>query len=153
MEILHRSVRELTPTEYRACLRANYGPDNGYMWEELTRCRTKGQPGTVIMLWEGPDDDMKSLRAWCLLTPVRLWGLIGVTRWVMKKSKFSAMFWVKRQYRGRGYSHILMREVKKYDDNPHVMPHDKASGEFFSGYKVQVMRDDKEHMTRKPRVA
>lgn len=151
MEIRHKHVSELSPVEYRACYKANYGPVNGYMLEELIRCK-KGYPGEVVMLWDGPEET-KSLIGWCLLTPVRLYGLLAVTRWVMGRSKYTAMFWVKKQYRKKGYGKMLMTEVKKIDPNPHIMPHDDASSELFSSFNVQVLNEDKFWIKRKPRVA
>lgn len=152
MEIRVKPVSELTPVEYRACYRANYGED-GYMQSELYWCK-RGQPGTVVMLWDGPDDTVKSLIGWCLLTPVRMYGLLTVTRYVMGRSKYTAQFWVKRQYRRKGYGKTLMNEVKKLDPNPHVLPHDGASSELFSGYKCQVLAQDKNWIKRgKPKVA
>lgn len=153
MEIRRKHVSEMTPLEYRACYRANYGTE-GYMQEELARCKI-GYPGEVILLWDGPDDTEKSLIGWALLTPVRRYGLLSVTRWVMRKSKYTVQFWVKRQHRRKGYGKILMNEVKtNYDPNPHVIPHDDASSELFSSYKVQVLNDDKVWLKRgKPKVA
>lgn len=152
MEIRHKPVSELTPVEYRACKLANYGPENGYMYEELGRCRL-GAPGEVIMLWDGPDDTTKSLLGWVLLTPVRRYGLLAVTEWVMKRSKYTVQFWVKRQHRRKGYGKVLMNEVKRLDPKPHVIPHDNASSELFSSFDVQVLQGDKHWMKRKPRVA
>lgn len=153
MEIRRKPVGDLTPVEYRACYRANYGTE-GYMQEELVRCR-KGHPGEVIMLWDGPDDTVRSLIGWALLTPVRRHGLLSVTEWVMKKSKYTVQFWIKRQYRRKGHGTMLMGAVKTYyDPNPHVMPHDNASAELFSSFKVQVLNDDKIWIKRgKPKVA
>lgn len=152
MEIRHKQVRELTSVEYRACYNACYDLENGYMKEELARCKG-GYPGEVIMLWDGPDDSTKSLIGWALLTPVRLYGLLAVTRWVMSKSKVTAMFWVKKQYRGQGHGTTLMQEVKKIDPNPHVMPHDEASGNLFGKFKCQVMNDDRANLVKKPKVS
>lgn len=153
MEIRRKSVSELTTVEYRACYRANYGPFNGYMAEELVRCK-KGHPGEVILLWDGPDDTIKSLIGWALLTPVRRHGLLAVTEWVMKRSKYTVQLWVKKQYRRKGYGKMLMTEVKKMDPKPHVLPHDTPSSELYSSFDVQVLRDDKHWMKRgKPKVA
>lgn len=152
MEIRHKSVKELTRTEYRACYNACYDVENGYMKLELAYCK-KGHPGEVIMLWDGPDDKTSSLKGWVLLTPVRLYGLLSVTRWVYGRSKYTAMFWVKKQYRNQGLGSLLMSEVKKIDPNPHVMPHDEASGNLFGKFKCQVMNDDKEFLVKKPTVA
>src|SRR6478752_1614483 len=104
MEIRHKPVSDLTATEYRACYKANYGL-GGYMLEEIDYCRRTParRPGEVIMLWDGPDDKTSSLIGWCLLTPVRTWGLIGGTAYTKKRSKYSVMFWVKRQHRRKGY--------------------------------------------------
>lgn len=152
MQIIHKRVIDLNPVEYRACYKANYGFE-GYMQEELCRCKWRNAPGEVIMLWDGPPDSANSLIGWCLLTPVRMWGLLGVSRWVYGRSKYTAEFWVKRQYRRRGYGKMLMNEVKKLDPNPHVIPHDEPSSQLFSSYKVQVMRGDKAWIRRKPKVS
>lgn len=153
MEIRHKAVTDLTPTEYRACSLANYGVE-GYMLEELARCRRGRFPGTAILLWDGPDDKVTSLIGWALLTPCRTYGLLSVTRWVMMRSKYTVQFWVKRHHRKQGHGKTLMLEVKKYDKNPNVFPHDKASAEFFSSYKCQVLREDNQWLlSGKPRVA
>lgn len=151
MKIIHKDVSELTPVEYRACYRANYG-DGGYMREVLVDCKN-GNPGKVILLWDGPEDSARSLIGWSLLTPVDLYGILAVTRWVTKRSKYTAEFWVKKRHRRKGYGKVLMNEVKKHDDNPHVIPHNKASSELFSSFKVQVLQQDKSWLRNKPRVA
>lgn len=153
MEIRHKSVKDLTPTEYRACYNACYSEDNGYMKVELADIRAGNRTGEVIMLWDGPDNKTTSLKGWALVTPVRLYGLLAVTRWVYDRSKVTAMFWVKRQYREQGYGTMLMNEVKKIDPNPHVMPHDGASGQFFGKFNCQVMVHDKVFLVKKPKVA
>lgn len=152
MEIIHKAVTDLNDIEYRACHKANFGPDDGYMQGELAKCKATGT-GYVVMLWDGPPDKIMSMRGWALLSPCTTTGLMAVSRWVMNRSKYTVQFWVKPRWRQRGYGKILMHEVKKYDDNPHVMPHDRASSEFFSSYKVQVLQMDKWRMRRKPRVA
>jgi len=151
LEIIHKSVQDLNKIEYRACYAANLGYE-GYMRDELVLCRN-GRTGQVIMLWDGPSDTARSLIGWALLTPVRLYGMIAATRWVKYRSKFTVEFWVKKKYRKKGYGKILMAEVKKLDDNPHVFPHDTASAEFFSSYKCQVLQIDKHHMRPKPQIA
>lgn len=152
MKIIHKPVADLNTIEYRACYKANYGAE-GYMQEELSRCR-RGHPGEVILLWDGPDDATKSLIGWVLMTPVREYGLLAVTRWVMGKSKYTVQFWVKRQHRRKGHGTALMNEVKRLDPNPHVMPHDDASAELFSSFKCQVLKDDKAWLKPgKPKVA
>lgn len=153
MEIRRKSVSELTSKEYLACYNACYNYDNGYMKAELERCKNGRYQGEVILLWDGPDNTTKSLIGWCMVTPVRLYGLLAVTRYVTTKSKVTAMFWVKNKYRGQGYGTILMNEVKKIDPNPHVMPHDERSGNLFGKFKCQVLMDDKVHMVKKPHVA
>lgn len=154
MNVIVKPVEDLTQTEYRACYLANYG-FNGYMREELTWCRKTpiARPGIAIMLWDGPADTPVSLKGWALLTPVRTWGLVGATRYTKSKAKYTVQFWVKQQYRKQGYGKLLMGEVKKLDDRPHVFPHDDASAELFSSYQVTIMNDDKRWMKRKPKVA
>lgn len=154
MNILVKKVSDLTPVEYRACYLANYG-SNGYMREELgcSRRSPDYRPGIAIMLWDGPDDKITSLIGWTLLTPVRTWGLIGGTRWTKKKSKYTAQFWVKSQYRKQGHGKTLMAEVKKLDPRPHVFPHSNASAEMFSSFDVTVMKEDQCWMKKKPKVA
>lgn len=153
MDIIHKKVTDLTPTEYRACDNANYG-HAGWMQGELRRCRTKGFPGQVIMLWNGPADKVQSLIGWALLTPVRTRGTIAGTRWTMKRSKFTVQFWVKKRHRRKGHATTLMSEVKKLDPRPHVFPHDIVSGELFSSYEVTIMRLDEGWINRrKPKIA
>jgi GNAT superfamily N-acetyltransferase len=149
MEIRHKLVSELTDTEYKACLAANFGWE-GYMREELKLCRD-GYPGKAILLWHGPEDTIRSLRGWALLTPTKAHGLMAVTQYGTTVSKYSAQFWVKRQWRRRGYGTILMEEVKKYDPRPHVLPHDDASSELFSSFNVYVMANDKHWLKKKPK--
>lgn len=152
MKIIHKQVSDLNAVEYRACYLANYRAD-GYMQPELERCRNGGRQGQVIMLWDGPDDDIKSLIGWALLTPVRRWGLLEVTRHAAARSKFTAQFWVKSQYRKHGHGKTLMNEVKKLDPRPHVIPHDRASSELFSQFEVQVLNEDKHWIRSKPKVS
>lgn len=152
MEIIHKAVADLNAVEYRACHKANFGPKEGYMQEELEACLSRAE-GRVVMLWDGPPDKIMSLRGWALLSPCKPGGPVGVSRWVTTRSKYTVHFWVKPRWRERGYGSLLMHEVKKLDDNPHVIPHDNISSEFFSSYKVQVLKIDKWRMRRKPRVA
>lgn len=150
MEIRTKKVSELTDVEYRACWRANYGWE-GYMQSELVAAREGRRQGIAILLWDGPDDTARSLRGWALLTPVRLHGNIAVTRWAASRSKYTAEFWVKRQWRRKGYGTMLMKEVKKHDRRPHVLPHDNASSELFSSFDVQVLAHDKHWLRKKPK--
>lgn len=151
MEIRHKEIADLTPVEYRACYRANYGWE-GLMQDELTRCKD-GYPGKAILLWNGPDDTARSLVGWALLTPTKTYGNVAVTRWAKSRAKYTAQFWVKKQHRRKGHGKTLMQEVKKYDKRPHVIPHDAASSELFSSYKVQVLKSDKAWLKNKPKVA
>lgn len=153
MEIIHKQVSELSEVEYRACHLANYR-DSGYMQQVLYSCRHYENPGEVIMLWDGPKDTVRSLVGWALLTPTTTNGYLSVSRWIKGRSKYTAQFWVKRQYRKRGHAKTLMTEVKKLDPRPHVFPHDHVSGEFFSSFNVQVAGYDRHYLKRgKPKVA
>ena len=152
MQIIHKEVSELTAGEYRAMKAANFGPEEGYMHNELVACRKHNRKGITVALWTDGDD--RRLIGWALLTPVRLYGDVAGTWWTKKKSKYSVQFWVKERFREKGYGKILMDEVKKHDRRPHVFPHDPASGNFFSSYDVTIMRIDKEWLVKgKPRVA
>lgn len=152
--IIVKNVEDLTKTEYRACYLANYG-FSGYMREELTCSKRSpvARPAKVIMIWDGPADSIVSLKGWSLLTPVRTWGLVAATRYTKTKAKYTVQFWVKQQHRKQGYGKLLMAEVKKLDDRPHVFPHDNASAELFSSFKVTVTKDDKCWLRKKPQVA
>lgn len=152
MEIRHKTVAEMTTTEYNAAFKANYGFD-GYMQGELYRCRREGHEGRVILLWDGPDDRVSSLIGWAILTPVRLYGMVAATRYTKRNSKYTVQFWVKRQHRRKGYGKILMNEVKKHDPKPHVFPHDTASAELFSSYNVTTLSTDRRYIRKKPKVA
>ena len=152
MQIVHKKVVDLTGAEYRAMLKANFGPDEGYMYNELKACRNRERRGETISLWI--DGSSRRLIGWALLVPVRTNGDTRGTWWTKRHAKYTVQFWVKSQYRKKGYGKILMNEVKKYDARPHVFPHDDASGNFFSSYNVTIMRVDNEWMIPgKPRVA
>lgn len=150
MEIRHKEVKDLTDVEYRACYRANYGWD-GYMQTELVNARNGEQEGIAIMLWDGPDNTIRSMRGWALLTPTKTNGLTAVSRYGKKNIKYTAEFWVKTRYRRKGLGTLLMQEVKKYDKRPHVLPHDKASSELFSCFDVYVLQHERYWLKNKPK--
>lgn len=150
MEIVHKDVSDLTRPEFRTLHRNTFG-DDGLMQGELERCRDYNY-GRVIMIYS--DGPRRTFIGWVLLVPVRIYGAVAATRWVMSRSKYTAMFYVNSRHRRKGYGKELMKEVKAYDENPHVLPHDEASQELFSSFKVQVMMEDKKHMRRgKPKIA
>lgn len=152
MQTIIKDVKDLTPDEYRACYAANYR-ESGYMQIMLASARRDGKTGTAILLWDDTKVGLSRLVGWALLTPTEVGGMIGTTRYVQRKSRFTAQFWVKRQHRKRGYGKMLMDEVKKIDARPHVLPHDKASSEFLSSYHVTVLNVDRVWMKRKNKVA
>lgn len=151
MNILVKNISDMTSTEYAACYKANYGTD-GYMQEELQYCRwyPDRRAGKVIMMWDGPADKVSSLKAWALLTEVRTHGLLAVSSYIKRVSKYSVQLWVKRQYRGRGYSKILMNEVIRLDPKPNVFPHDRRSASLYSQYSVSCAKYDRDAWLRKP---
>lgn len=138
--ILHKDVKDLTRGEYQAFYRANFG-DEGYMQGELARCRHQGFYGRTISIWS--DTKRRELLAWALLTPVREYGPLQVTRYTKTQSKYTVELWVKWKHRGKGYGKALMNEVYNYDDRPNVLPHDEISEKFYSNYNVMVMNIDK----------
>lgn len=140
MLIVHKDVSDLTRGEYQAMYRANFG-DEGLMRTNLIGCRKHGNPGRTISLWS--PTKRNRLLAWALLTPVRPDGDWAASRWTMKQSKYTVMFWVKWEHRGKGLGKILMDEVHKLDPRPHVMPHDEISERFFSHHNVMVMEVDR----------
>jgi GNAT superfamily N-acetyltransferase len=121
------------------------------MQGELYSARHGCQKGNAIMLWDGPDDDIKSLIGWAIMCPVKLRGVAAGTSWTKKRAKFTCMFWVKRQYRRKGYGKMLMDEVIKIDPSPHVFPHDTPSSHMFVDYNVTVTRNDKWWLERAKR--
>lgn len=148
-----KQVKNLTPIEYKACYAANYG-DGGYMRGTLLDAREGWSGGMVIMLWKGPHDTPKNMIGWALLTPVSLHGYAAGTSYTKTKAKYTVQFWIKKQYRRKGYGHRLMKQAKKYDSRPHVFPHSNASGEFFSGYEITTQRELRGWMRNgKPKVA
>lgn len=150
MRTVTKDVKALTPVEFRACLRANYGPALGYMYDELKLCREKEQyQGFVIMLWDGPHDTIKNMHAWALLTPTRTYGCVAGTRHNKRVSKYTAQFWVKTQHRRKGLGKRLMREVYKYDQNPYVFPHSKESAKLFSPYRVTASASSRNEWLKK----
>lgn len=150
MKIIHKDVDKLTETEFKACRLANYGA-GGYMREELDGCRDPRslRTGRAIMLWDGPKDKITSLRGWALLTPVRTWGVVAGSPWNKKKAKYTVQFWIKRQYRKNGLATKLMDEVIKLDPCPHVFPHNKSSGNFFSNYNITASAFDRNWIKKK----
>lgn len=152
MNIITKSVADLTPVEYKACYNANYGWD-GYMMEELSNRRAKKcQEAIVIMIWDGPDNTVRSLKGWSLLTPTTTKGMLAVSRYMTKHSKYTVQFWVKKPYRRQGLGAALMLEAKKHDPRPHVIPHDTQSVELFSKFNVRSSSHDRP-LKRKPKVA
>lgn len=153
MQVITKPVASLTPDEYRACRLANFGYD-GYMMEELQRRRReKSLDAIAIMLWDGPSDKASSLKGWTLLTPVSQKGMLSASRYICSKAKYTAQFWVKKQHRRQGLGTILMLEVKKHDERPHVIPHDIKSVELFSKFKVRSSNYDRPLKRSKPKVA
>lgn len=145
LEVRFKDVSELTATEYMACYRANYGA-GGFMQEELVACRRTEawatRTGKVYLLWDGPEDKQSSLRAWCLITPIRSWGKLAASRWNMKRSKHTIQFWVKRNHRNKGYGKLLMDLATMYEPVPHVFPHSKNSSRLFKDYDVTASASD-----------
>jgi GNAT superfamily N-acetyltransferase len=158
MDIRHKSVNDLTDLEYEACKLWNFNsePDkDGMMQDDLWLSRREGY-GHVIMLWKSEKSRVvNSMLGWALLMPVRpyadwSWG----TTYTARKSKYTVEFYVRPEYRNKGYGTLLMKMVKEqYDPRPHVLPHDEGSGAFFSKFDVTVTRDDQKHLIRKPKVA
>lgn len=151
MDIIVKDVPDLTKEEYRACYIANYR-DWGYMQQTLIDNRYKPE-AKAILLWDDSQSGMSRLIGWALLTPVDLGGLLAATRYTKRVSKYTVQFWVKSHHRKKGYGKMLMNEVKKLDPKPHVLPHDSKSAEFFSSYKVSVLRDDRVWLKRKNKIA
>lgn len=143
MDTIIKQVSELNSVEYRACWLANFGWDDGYMRQALSDIKHGTEPtlrtGTVIMLWEGPDNTVKSLRAWALLTPTTTRGWLRVSRYAKGRSKYVAQFWVKRQYRKQGLGKKLLDEVYKIDSLPFVFTHDDATGALVKNRPVTTM--------------
>lgn len=156
MHIVTKDVRELSPVEYQACLRNNYG-DGGYMLHETKAARTNPDAAgaKAVMLWQTHEHEhAKDMLAWVLLTPTKLNGLTGVTPYIKSKSKYTAEFWVKYRHRRKGYATRLMKHVKRYyDPRPHVIPHDDASSELFSKFNVSVLAEDRYFMKKKTKIA
>lgn len=151
MQAIHKKVSDLTSIEYTACYETNF-QHRGFMQTELRLCREENR-GRVVMLWSGSKRNPDNLIGWSLIFPTSKRGTMPVTDYVKSKSRASAMFYVKPEHRCRGLGTRLMLEVKKIDPNPHVEPHDFASAEFFSKFKVQVLKQDKYLLRKKPLVA
>lgn len=158
MHIVTKDVTKLTPVEYYSCRRANFGRD-GCMQTEVTHARNN-EPGyegsKAIMIWKDHNHDSGAkLIAWCLLTPSKADGLIYASPYQRRACKYAAEFWVKTRYRRQGYGTMLMQHVKRhYETMPIVIPHDEASGELFSKFKVRLSDDEgREYLKRKPKMA
>ena len=148
MKIIVKDVSELTPKEYAKCSEATLGA-RGMMQENLEWCRAGIEPdghectGKAIMLYRGITSRSK-LIGWVLIFPVRSWGGANASEWNRRKSKYSAMFFVDRKMRGKGYGTMLMNEVYKFDARPHVYPWNYESGGFFENKNVSVDADDRD---------
>jgi hypothetical protein len=142
MIIVHKDVSDLTRGDYQAFYHANFG-DEGMMRDNLIRCYKHGSPGHTISLWSSTK--RRRLLGWCLMTPVSTNPTLGwaASRWTMRQSKYTVMFWVKWEHRGKGLGKILMDEVHKLDPRPHVLPHDEISEKFFNHHNVMVMNVDR----------
>lgn len=157
MEIKTKEVADLTPIEYKACFKANFGYD-GYMREILEKHREDGSHGLAIMLWEGPEDKTSSLLGWALLTETKdkhTQHCVYMTDYTKRKAKYVAQFWVKTRHRRKGLGKILMVETKKYDSRPFVLPHDPKSEQLFASFDVTVTKGDRAKLQshRKPVLA
>jgi hypothetical protein len=150
MDIRHKAVEDMSAVEYKACLAANYGPFEGLMYDALRGCRSRWDTdtGKVIMLWEGPEDKVSSLLAWCLITPITKWGPLGASDWNCKKASVTVQFWVKPKHRKKGYGKMLMDEVQKIDPCPHVFPHSMASAALFVDYNVTASGSTRSWLNR-----
>lgn len=154
MDIKVKNVLDLTPTEYRACYLANYR-GTSIMQGDLFRIRS-GNPmhsGTAILIWDGPEDTIGSLIGWSLVMPSKTWGDSGISPYAKRKSKHTAMFWVKRQHRRKGYGSILMDEVIKIEPIPFCYPHSKQSAHLFKNRKITADGDSRKWYLNKTYLA
>lgn len=150
MKIITKPVVTLTKQELEQCYANSFGLGGMMMPEAKRALRENDVDVLALMLYAGSE-----FVGWALLTPVTTdeCRFHHGTSWTKRRSKYTAQFYINRDYRGKGYAHTLMRHIiNNYDARPHVLPHDKASGGFFSSYTVTVTNWDKPNMNyRKPR--
>lgn len=137
MDIRVKSLKDLTPEEYRACFYLNLR-GSGMMMYSLMDHKNSAD-AKAIMIWG--DAGKKYLMGWALMVPIL--DEIGwyPTRYQIKKCKYVNQFYVRKPERSKGLGTILMNEVKKIEPVPLVIPHDPASGDFFASHKVVSSRD------------
>jgi GNAT superfamily N-acetyltransferase len=120
MQVVHKKVSELTPTEYKKCHRLNLGQGRygGWMQPTLEHYRKNGGDARAVMLKDG---DL--LVGWGLLSPTKSHfnaGPYGITPYVKRRTKYSLMMYVRKSHRGRGYGKLLLEEARKVDPRPMV---------------------------------
>ena len=145
-----KKVSELTAVERRACYNAHMGAA-GFMREELIR--KDGGDSIVIMDWEGPRDSARGLRAWALLTPITKSFHAIMNAYARRTCKYSVLIWVKKPYRRQGVGSELVKQVKQHDPKPYVFPHDEASSQLYSKFRVYADRHARTMLRNKPKLA
>ena len=114
-----KSVRELTPQEYRKCYSLNlrWG---GYMQEELMFARRGQRPkASAVMIF----DENERLIAWSLV-------------YEKSEGQMVAHYYTRRACRRQGFGDRLMKQVQRIAPKPTVVPgEDIMSQRFFSKHQ------------------
>lgn len=114
-------VRNLTDKEYRQCKSLNFRY-NGCMMYDLPMARQKYPTARVVMIKNAETD---TLLAWCLAYPNH-------------EGKHVTQYYVRVKFRRQGFGDRLMRNVRKFEPSPVVMPHDGPSRGFFRKHQSNV---------------
>ena len=135
MRTVVKSVKELTPEEYQYCYRANLGID-GTLQSDISYLRkfdsSDWLDAKVILAWDDNAQGASRLQGWCLFfynTHVK---------------KVDTGFYVKKKFRRKGVGTALMKELKNYSKRPLVHPWTDENGKFFSNFKVQSAKTDRD---------
>lgn len=134
MRIRTKALTKLTTNEYRACHNLNMRGEGTMMYSLMDQ---KENPNAhAVMAWEGD-----KLLGWALCVPCKDEHQNTATSWQRRKSKYVTQFYVRVPYRGKGIGTRLMAAVKRLDETPAVIPHDRTSADFFASHKVVVASD------------
>ena len=116
-------VRNLTPDEYRKCKSLNFRY-NGCMMYDLPMAKKKYPTSRVVMIKDAETD---MLIAWCLAIPSYSTG------------QYVTQYYVRVKFRRRGFGDRLIKNVRKFEPSPVVMPHDRPSRGFFRKHQQNVI--------------
>jgi GNAT superfamily N-acetyltransferase len=117
-------VRNLTPDEYKKCKNLNFR-EGGHMMYDLPWAKKKHPDRARVVMIK---DESNRLLAWCLAYP-------GADKY---EGEFITQYYTRVKFRRQGYGDRLIKHIKKHTKYPVVLPHDRASRNFFNKHKSEV---------------